>query len=89
MMGLKIDIAKELLDLAKRCGCNFAKFQKRNPKTVLTFEQYRAVHPVPHNSFGSTYGEHREFLEFSLEQHRIYRPMQTRSAWGTRALYGI
>ena len=66
----KLDIAKELLDLAKRCGCNFAKFQKRNPKEVLTPEQYSAAHPVPHNSYGSTYGEHREFLEFSLEQHR-------------------
>ena len=44
----QLEIAKELLDLAKRCGCNFAKFQKRNPKEVLTPEQYSAPHPVPY-----------------------------------------
>ena len=57
----QLEIAKELLDLAKRCGCNFAKFQKRNPKEVLTPEQYSAPHPVPYNAYGATYGEHRGF----------------------------
>ncbi len=33
-------------------------------------EQYRAPHPEPRHAYGPTYGEHREFLEFSLEQHR-------------------
>ena len=66
----QLEIAKELLDLAKRCGCNFAKFQKRNPKEVLTPEQYSAPHPVPYNAYGATYGEHREFLEFSVQEHR-------------------
>ena len=27
-------------------------------------------HPVPENSYGNTYGEHREFLEFNLNSHR-------------------
>lgn len=27
-------------------------------------------HPHPENSYGVTYGEHREFLEFTLDQHR-------------------
>jgi len=66
----QLDIAKDLLDLAKRCGCNYAKFQKRKPSEVLTPEQYCAPHPVPYNSYGSTYGAHREFLEFSIEQHK-------------------
>merc|ERR1712060_456746 len=29
-----------------------------------------APHPNPQNSFGSTYGEHREFLGLSLDDHR-------------------
>lgn len=49
--------------------CLQAKFQKRTPKELLTEEQYNKPHPVPHNAYGSTYGAHREFLEFSKEQH--------------------
>lgn len=52
------------------CKVDIVKFQKRNPKELLTEEQYNAPHPNPHNSYGDTYGEHREFLEFNLEQHR-------------------
>lgn len=62
-------IAKELLKLAKDCNADYGKFQKRNSKELLTPEQYNAPHPVPHNSYGSTYGEHREKLEFTQEQH--------------------
>ncbi|MFY0712117.1 N-acetylneuraminate synthase family protein [Seonamhaeicola sp. NFXS20] len=62
-------IAKELLDLAKQCGADVAKFQKRNNKELLTEKQYNAPHPNPSNSYGETYGEHREFLEFSIDQH--------------------
>ena len=62
-------IAFELLDLAKSCGADVAKFQKRNSRELLTKQQYDSPHPNPHNSYGETYGEHREFLEFSLEQN--------------------
>lgn len=65
-----MDIAKELIDLAKESGAHYVKFQKRNNKELLTEEQYNAPHPNPHNSYGKTYGEHREFLEFSLEQNK-------------------
>jgi len=66
----KMEIAFELLDLAKRCGCDYAKFQKRNPKELLTAAQYSAPHPNPQNSYGDSYGAHREFLEFTVDQHR-------------------
>ena len=46
------------------------KFQKRCPKELLTPEEYNAPHPHPENSYGATYGEHREFLELSLDQHK-------------------
>jgi len=65
-----MDIAKELLDIAKDAGADYAKFQKRNNKELLTEEQYNAPHPVPKNSYGDTYGAHREFLEFDVDQHR-------------------
>jgi sialic acid synthase len=64
-----MDIAKELIDLSKQCGATFAKFQKRNNKELLTEQQYNTPHPVPHNSYGQTYGAHREFLEFNQKQH--------------------
>ncbi len=63
--------AKELIHIAKIFGnANAVKFQKRNNKELLTAEQYNAPHPNPANSYGETYGAHREFLEFDLEQHR-------------------
>lgn len=68
-MGEK-EKAKELLTIAKECGADVGKFQKRNPKELLTPEQYSAPHPNPQNSYGNTYGAHREFLELSLDDHR-------------------
>ena len=66
-----MDIAKEMIMMiAKFCKADYAKFQKRNPKEVLTEEQYNNPHPNPINSYGDTYGEHREFLEFDLDQHK-------------------
>ena len=67
------EIAKELIDLAHNCGAHVAKFQKRNPKELLTEDQYKAAHPNPHNSYGDSYGQHREFLEFDLNQHRLLK----------------
>jgi N-acetylneuraminate synthase len=65
----QFEIAKELIDVAKEAGADFVKFQKRCPKELLTQEQYNAPHPVPENSYGKTYGEHREFLELNANQH--------------------
>ena len=65
-----MDIAKELIDLAKQSGVEYVKFQKRNNRELLTEEQYSTPHPVAGNSYGNTYGEHREFLEFDVEQNK-------------------
>ena len=64
-----MDIAKKLIDMAARCGANAVKFQKRDIKDEFTPEAYNAPYTGP-NSFGKTYGEHREFLELNEEQHR-------------------
>lgn len=66
-----IDIAREMVKVSKIfCGVNYAKFQKRTNKELLTEEEYNAPHPNPVNAFGESYGAHREFLEFSEDQHR-------------------
>ncbi|MFL2633979.1 MAG: N-acetylneuraminate synthase family protein [Candidatus Marisimplicoccus sp.] len=65
----QLDIAYELIDLAKNSGADFAKFQKRNNKELLSKNEYESPHPNPINSYGSTYGEHREKLEFSIDSH--------------------
>lgn len=66
-----IEIAKELIKVAKIfCNVDAVKFQKRNNKELLTEEQYNQPHPNPINSYGDTYGAHREFLEFDINQHR-------------------
>lgn len=66
-----MQIAKELImTAATYCKADVVKFQKRCNKELLTPEEYNAPHPNPANSYGPTYGAHREFLEFSLDQHR-------------------
>lgn len=66
----RMEIAKELIETAAYfCKADAIKFQKRCPKELLTEAQYNAPHPNPENSYGPTYGAHREFLEFTVEQH--------------------
>ncbi len=66
----QMEIAHDLINTAAIfCKADAIKFQKRCPRELLTPEQYNAPHPNPYNSFGKTYGEHREFLEFTVEQH--------------------
>ncbi len=65
-----MDIAHDLIEVAARyCKADAIKFQKRCNRELLTKEQYNAPHPNPVHSYGATYGEHREFLEFDKDQH--------------------
>jgi sialic acid synthase len=65
-----LEIAKEMSKIAIiECGIDIVKFQKRTPKELLTGDEYNKPHPNPENSYGKTYGEHREFLEFDILQH--------------------
>ena len=66
-----IEIAKELIKIAKIfCNVDAVKFQKRNNTELLTEAQYNAPHPNASNSYGDTYGAHREFLEFDVNEHQ-------------------
>jgi sialic acid synthase len=65
-----MNIARDFIRVAHDfCGIRHIKFQKRHNRELLSEEQYNAPHPVPENSYGDTYGAHREFLEFSLDEH--------------------
>ena len=65
-----LNIAKEMIMVAATfCKVNVVKFQKRNPRSLLTDQEYKSPHPNPMHAYGETYGEHREFLEFDAVQH--------------------
>lgn len=94
-----INIAKDMIKLLsvfkllnKDAYIDIVKFQKRTNKELLSKEEYNAPHPHPENSYGKTYGEHREFLEFNLEQHKELKKycednglIYSTSVWDTTA----
>jgi sialic acid synthase len=64
-------IARELIRVAAQvCKADVAKFQKRNNRELLNPAEYDRPHPVPENAYGPSYGAHRDFLEFDMDQHR-------------------
>ena len=75
-----MDIARRMIrllgcmkDFDPASAIDVVKFQKRTNKELLTPEEYNAPHPHPENSYGATYGLHREALEFTAEQHALLK----------------
>ncbi len=64
-----IEIAKRLIDSAVETGVDCVKFQKRTINKILTRKALDREYNNP-NSFGATYGEHKEHLEFNVDQYR-------------------
>lgn len=63
-----LDKARQLFLRAKECGVHAVKLQKRDNRSLYTAAMYNR--PYEHeNSFGRTYGEHREVLEFGREEY--------------------
>ena len=63
-----VDQAMHLFDEARRAGADAVKLQKRDNRTLYTAAAYNR--PYEHeNSFGATYGVHREALEFDRDQY--------------------
>lgn len=64
-----INIAKEMILSAKECGADCVKFQKSCLKEKFTAaalaRPYRSL-----NSWGPTYGSHKQFLEFTIDQYK-------------------
>jgi sialic acid synthase len=64
-----LDKARELFKEAKLAGAHAVKLQKRDNRGLYTRAAYNKSYDNE-NSFGATYGEHREFLEFGLREYR-------------------
>jgi sialic acid synthase SpsE len=56
---------KKIIEAAAKSGASAVKFQKRDNKTLFTEAFYNKPYENA-NSFGKTYGAHREFLEPKL-----------------------
>ena len=63
-----LDIAKKLIDMTVRCGCDAVKFQKRTVDKVYTNEVLDSPRESP---FGKTTRDQKLGLEFSTEQYSI------------------
>ncbi len=67
-----LEQAKQLFCRAKECGANAVKLQKRDNRALYT----RKLYDTPYNgenSFGPTYGQHREALEFGKEEYTVLK----------------
>jgi len=67
-----LDIAKMLIDEAYDAGASAVKSAKRDLTCELTTLAFGKLYEND-NSFGETYGDHRQFLELSEEEHRILK----------------
>ena len=63
-----VDLCKKIFLEAKRCGASAVKLQKRNNKKIFSKRVYNRIYNSD-NSYGKTYGQHREFLEFGLKEY--------------------
>ena len=63
-----LQIAKDLFKAAAECGVDAVKLQKRDNKSLFTKAAYNRPYDN-RNSFGQTYGAHREALEFGKEEY--------------------
>ena len=63
-----LEKCKHLVREAKAAGASAVKLQKRDNRSLFTRDMFDR--PYDHeNSFGQTYGEHREFLEFGRAEY--------------------
>lgn len=58
-----LELCLKMITAAAESGASAVKLQKRNNLKLFTSEAYEQAYDSP-NSFGTTYGAHREFLEF-------------------------
>tara|TARA_Y100001970_G_scaffold28717_2_gene35377 strand:+ start:154301 stop:155350 length:1050 start_codon:yes stop_codon:yes gene_type:complete len=64
-----LENAKQMFLSAKRSGVSAVKLQKRDNSSLFTKDMYDMSY-VNNNSFGDTYGEHREAVEFGKDEYR-------------------
>lgn len=62
-----LSIAKKLIDLAKACGCDAVKFQKR---TITTVYSKATLDMLRESPWGTTARQQKEALEFGLDEYK-------------------
>ena len=65
----EMDLAKRMIQEAKKRGADCVKFQKSSLNDKFTRSALERSYDSV-NSFGPTYGEHKKYLEFSEEQFK-------------------
>lgn len=65
-----IEIAKQMIIRAKEAGADCVKFQKSCLNEKFTKNALNRSYDG-YNSWGKTYGNHKEYLEFDIEQYKI------------------
>ena len=75
-----VEIVKQLIEMAKKSGCNAVKFQKRDIDLVYSNEVLDTPRESP---FGTTTRDQKKGLEFSLDQYSEIDSFckQTRIDW--------
>ena len=68
----KLDIAKNYIKVFSSAGANAIKFQIRSNKHLFSEEAYNNPYQSE-NSFGKTYGQHREKLELTFKDFKILK----------------
>jgi N-acetylneuraminate synthase/sialic acid synthase len=63
-----IENARKLFDEAKAAGAHAVKLQKRHNRSLYTHDLFNKPYENE-NSYGATYGEHREYLEFERGEY--------------------
>lgn len=63
-----VEQCRKLFDEAKAAGAHAVKLQKRDNRSLYTREMFNRPYENE-NSYGATYGEHREFLEFGRREY--------------------
>jgi N-acetylneuraminate synthase/sialic acid synthase len=71
-----VEKCMRLISAAKEAGANSVKLQKRDNRSLYTQDFYNSPYTGPH-TFGATYGEHREFLEFDRFQYQDLKDFAT------------
>ena len=67
-----LELCMKMIEEAQKCQASAIKLQKRDNKKIYTKSFYDQKYNSQ-NAFGTTYGEHREYLEFNFEQYEKIR----------------
>jgi len=62
-----LEIAKQLIRMAKECGCDAVKFQKRDVSVCIPFWKRNDTRETPWGKL--TYFEYKKKLEFGREEY--------------------